>query len=179
MDTFCGHGALIILLAFGGFLGDERTNVCSSFQLNSIPLRNGFLPSSQTNERNPFAFNGSPSPHHPISISIKSPAMFSTATPESAESAQATENQQNSNGDDGEEEGIGAWVPLLSIKGMTGLGPQRITVMGIDLVVWHTEADQKKGEKIVWTAQVDACAHRLAPLSQGRVNPNTNCVECP
>lgn len=105
--------------------------------------------------------------------------MFSTATPESAESAQATENQQNSNGDDGEEEGIGAWVPLLSIKGMTGLGPQRITVMGIDLVVWHTEADQKKGEKIVWTAQVDACAHRLAPLSQGRVNPNTNCVECP
>jgi len=62
---------------------------------------------------------------------------------------------------------------------MTGLGPQKVTVMGVDLVVWHTEADEKKGETRAWTAQVDACAHRLAPLSQGRVDPETNCVECP
>ena len=69
---------------------------------------------------------------------------------------------------------------------MMGLGPQRITIMGIDLVEWDSEVDlQKKKKKenhdegIVWTAQVDACAHRLAPLSQGRVDPKTNCVECP
>jgi len=83
------------------------------------------------------------------------------------------------------EEGIGAWLPLASAKGLEGLGPQRITIMGIDLVVWHTataksnKKNDDSAEEMVWTAQVDACAHRLAPLSQGRVNPNTNCIECP
>lgn len=87
-----------------------------------------------------------------------------------------------------EEEGIGAWIPLGSAKGLKGLGPQRIRVMGIDLVVWHTTPvinnnnKKSKGsekEELIWTAQVDACTHRLAPLSQGRVNPDTNCIECP
>lgn len=76
-------------------------------------------------------------------------------------------------------------MPLASAKGLEGLGPQRITIMGIDLVVWHTTTntgDKTKDEsnkELVWTAQVDACTHRLAPLSQGRVNPDTNCIECP
>jgi len=93
-----------------------------------------------------------------------------------------------------QEEGIGAWIPLGSAKGLEGLGPQRIRLMGIDLVVWHTtgagtpnnNTDKKnkksKGpekQELIWTAQVDACTHRLAPLSQGRVNPKTNCIECP
>jgi nitrite reductase/ring-hydroxylating ferredoxin subunit len=104
-----------------------------------------------------------------------------------------------------QEEGIGAWIPLGSAKGLEGLGPQRIRLMGIDLVVWHTtgtapnndnsntdntdNTDKKKNKKsskgslekeeLIWTAQVDACTHRLAPLSQGRVNPKTNCIECP
>lgn len=26
---------------------------------------------------------------------------------------------------------------------------------------------------------MDACPHRLAPLSQGRVDPSTGCIECP
>mmetsp|Transcript_6608 Transcript_6608/g.9682 ORF Transcript_6608/g.9682 Transcript_6608/m.9682 type:complete len:446 (+) Transcript_6608:3-1340(+) len=51
--------------------------------------------------------------------------------------------------------------------------------MGVDFVVWHTPADEKKGENVQWTAQIDACTHRLAPLSQGRVDPNTKCIECP
>ena len=93
-----------------------------------------------------------------------------------------------------QEEGVGAWIPLGSAKGLEGLGPQRIRLMGIDLVVWHTtgagtpnnNTDKKnkksKGpekQELIWTAQVDACTHRLAPLSQGRVNPKTNCIECP
>lgn len=90
---------------------------------------------------------------------------------------------------DDDDEGIGAWIPLGSIKSLTGLGPQRITVMGMDLVVWHTtpeeekeeetSSDEKEATKMIWSAQTDACTHRLAPLSQGRVNPNTNCIECP
>jgi phenylpropionate dioxygenase-like ring-hydroxylating dioxygenase large terminal subunit len=63
------------------------------------------------------------------------------------------------------------------------------------LVVWYTtstttattttttqQEEEKEGrsdEKQIWSAQIDACTHRLAPLSQGRVNPNTKCIECP
>lgn len=30
-----------------------------------------------------------------------------------------------------------------------------------------------------WSVMSDACPHRLAPLSQGRVDPDTGCLECP
>ena len=50
------------------------------------------------------------------------------------------------------DEGIGAWIPIASASALTGLGPQRIEVMGLELVVWESN---------------DACPHRLAPLSQG------------
>jgi phenylpropionate dioxygenase-like ring-hydroxylating dioxygenase large terminal subunit len=68
------------------------------------------------------------------------------------------------------EEGIGAWIPIASAHALKGLGPQRIRVMGIDLVVWE-------GETL--SVMRDACPHRLAPLSQGRVDPETKCIECP
>jgi Phenylpropionate dioxygenase and related ring-hydroxylating dioxygenases, large terminal subunit len=86
-------------------------------------------------------------------------------------------NEENSCRELGKEESgmMGAWIPLASAQGLTGLGPQRVRVMGIDLVVWYAE----KGDEKVWSAQIDACTHRLAPLSQGRVNPKTNCIECP
>jgi len=106
-----------------------------------------------------------------------------------------TTTQQKEKEDDGmKEEGIGAWIPCASINSLQGLGPQRITIMNIDFVVWHTtpppqtkEGKKKKKKKspeqeqqeIEWIVQADACTHRLAPLSQGRVNPETNCIECP
>ncbi len=92
------------------------------------------------------------------------------------------------NDDDSDEGGVGAWIPFASISSLTGLGPQRITVMNVDFVIWHTtppsatkksKDSTKNGESMKWTVQADACSHRLAPLSQGRVNPETNCIECP
>jgi len=71
-----------------------------------------------------------------------------------------------------------AWIPIASASCLTGLGPQRIIVMGVDLVVWHSE-DSKDLEKKQWSVMMDACPHRLAPLSQGRVDPDTGCIECP
>lgn len=68
------------------------------------------------------------------------------------------------------EDRIGAWIPIASASALTGLGPQRIKVMGIDLVVWEGET---------WSVMSDACPHRMAPLSQGRVDPVTKCLECP
>jgi len=92
--------------------------------------------------------------------------------PDSVSSASADDEKEESN-----EERIGAWLPLASALGLTGLGPQQIRIMGIDLVVWHTPIDDDGAQE--WVAQVDACTHRLAPLSQGRVNPDTKCIECP
>ena len=77
---------------------------------------------------------------------------------------------------------LGAWMPLGSASALTGLGPTQIRVRGVDLAVWHKPLP--KGAKrcavaTEWSALVDACPHRLAPLSQGRVDPDSGCVQCP
>ena len=90
---------------------------------------------------------------------------------------------------------LGAWIPVGSAKALTGIGPQRIRVMGLDLVVWHKPVDenetkkakrklpwkksQMEGAATEWSILADVCPHRLAPLSQGRVDPETGCIECP
>ena len=71
-----------------------------------------------------------------------------------------------------DDDNIGAWVPIHSVSSLRGLGPQRITTMGLDLVVWE-------GLNETWSVMTDACPHRLAPLSQGRVDTETGCIECP
>jgi len=108
---------------------------------------------------------------------IKSIELFSSSTSTDEETDIKLQSDNN-------EEGVGAWIPLISVSSMKGLGPQRVKTMNLDLVVWHTPEEdgkkkKKKKEDVQWTVQVDACAHRLAPLSQGRVDPTTNCIECP
>ena len=71
-----------------------------------------------------------------------------------------------------DEENIGAWVPVHAVSSLQGLGPQQITIMGMEMVVWE-------GLNGTWSVMTDACPHRLAPLSQGRVDPETGCIECP
>ena len=77
---------------------------------------------------------------------------------------------------------LGAWMPLGSASSLTGLGPTQIRVCGVDLAGWHKPLPKyvKRGAAATeWSALVDACPHRLAPLSQGRVDPNSGCIECP
>ena len=82
---------------------------------------------------------------------------------------------------------LGAWVPVGSISSLTGITPIRIEIMGHDFVVWDK---QKKTKKIKtkknqqqqvqeWSVLLDMCPHRFAPLSIGRYNPDTQCIECP
>lgn len=55
------------------------------------------------------------------------------------------------------------WYPL-SVKGCTDPSrPHRAKLFGEDLVVWFDAAQQR------WRCFKDACPHRLAPLSEGRV----------
>ena len=102
-----------------------------------------------------------------------------------------TEPPQQPQDNDSSSAQLGAWVPVASVSSLVNLGPQRITIMNRDFVIWHQEETSKKDpktktksptippEELVWTVQTDACSHRFAPLSQGRVDPETQCIECP
>ena len=74
-----------------------------------------------------------------------------------------------------DDDNVGAWIPIASAHALRGLGPQQVRVMGLDLVVWNS-AEKADG---TWSVMADTCPHRLAPLSQGRVDPETGCIECP
>ena len=77
---------------------------------------------------------------------------------------------------------LGAWMPLGSASSLTGLNPTQIRVCGLDIAVWHKPLPKGSKKNVVateWSAMVDACPHRLAPLSQGRVDPDSGCIECP
>ncbi len=77
---------------------------------------------------------------------------------------------------------LGAWMPLGSAKALTGLNPVKIRLCGLKLAVWHKplpKGSRRDAVTTEWSAMVDACPHRLAPLSQGRVDPEMGCIECP
>lgn len=72
---------------------------------------------------------------------------------------------------------LGAWVPIGSVSSLEGLDPVPVEVFGTQLVVWK----KKKGDddEDSWSVLLDECPHRMAPLSQGRIDPKSNCIECP
>eukprot|EP00291_Cryptomonas_curvata_P018216 CAMPEP_0172166996 /NCGR_PEP_ID=MMETSP1050-20130122/9318_1 /TAXON_ID=233186 /ORGANISM="Cryptomonas curvata, Strain CCAP979/52" /LENGTH=244 /DNA_ID=CAMNT_0012837721 /DNA_START=174 /DNA_END=905 /DNA_ORIENTATION=- len=65
----------------------------------------------------------------------------------------------------------GAWLPIGSAKQLVGDVPESIELIGEKFVVWRNGT--------TWSVMRDVCPHRLAPLSQGRVDPTTGCIECP
>lgn len=56
------------------------------------------------------------------------------------------------------------WYPIMPLSELDKRRPHGKKVMGIDLVVWW---DKNLEE---WRVMDDACSHRLAPLSQGRID---------
>mmetsp|Transcript_45235 Transcript_45235/g.107216 ORF Transcript_45235/g.107216 Transcript_45235/m.107216 type:complete len:549 (-) Transcript_45235:301-1947(-) len=72
-----------------------------------------------------------------------------------------------------ESAGLGCWMPVASIEGLKDLNPHMVKIFNRNYAVWK---NTHTGE---WTVQTDACTHRLAPLSQGRVDEDTGCIECP
>lgn len=74
---------------------------------------------------------------------------------------------------EGDAASMGAWVPIGSVSCLQGLDPLAMDIMGRSFVVWRDPA------KDTWSVLTDECPHRMAPLSQGRIDPATNCLECP
>jgi nitrite reductase/ring-hydroxylating ferredoxin subunit len=67
---------------------------------------------------------------------------------------------------------IGAWVPVGSVSCLSGLDPTCLELFGHRFVVWQKFPTH-------WSVMMDECPHRFGPLSQGRVDPITKCIECP
>ena len=63
------------------------------------------------------------------------------------------------------------WYPVSPIQDLEKEGPNKITLLGIDMAVWFHKPTS------TWRAFKDMCPHRLVPLSEGRVE-NTGVLQC-
>lgn len=68
---------------------------------------------------------------------------------------------------------LGCWLPVASVSGIEDLLPMNVKIANIDCVVWKDSNEN-------WAVQKDECAHRLVPLSQGRISEDGGGrIECP
>ena len=65
-----------------------------------------------------------------------------------------------------------AWYPVHYLQDLDKSKPTPFTLLGKDIVIWW---DQKIAS---WQVFIDQCPHRLAPLSEGRINED-GLLECP
>lgn len=65
-----------------------------------------------------------------------------------------------------------AWYPIHYVKDLDKTRPTRFTLLERDVVIWWEARSQS------WRVLADRCPHRLAPLSEGRIN-EAGLLECP
>lgn len=65
-----------------------------------------------------------------------------------------------------------AWYPVHYVEDLDKTRPTRFTLLERDLVIWW------EPQAATWRVFVDQCPHRLAPLSEGRINEKGQ-LECP
>ena len=64
------------------------------------------------------------------------------------------------------------WYPLIPIEDLEPQKPKPITLLGKRLVIW------KPTKSETYRVFLDQCPHRLAPLSEGRIEPKTGNLMC-
>lgn len=64
------------------------------------------------------------------------------------------------------------WYPVYYVEDLDKKTPNAFTLLERNLVIWWDEKETQ------WRVFDDQCPHRLAPLSQGRINEQ-GCLECP
>jgi len=68
------------------------------------------------------------------------------------------------------------WFPVASTLELDEKRPTPVRIDGLDLVVWKVPG--QKGADEGWRVMLDQCPHRLAPLSEGRIEEKTGCLQC-
>ncbi|MGK7916389.1 MAG: Rieske 2Fe-2S domain-containing protein [Prochloraceae cyanobacterium] len=64
------------------------------------------------------------------------------------------------------------WYPLTPIEDLDRKRPTAVTLLGLRLVIWKPRSSQ------AYQVFLDQCPHRLAPLSEGRVDEKTGNLMC-
>ncbi|ELS03346.1 ring-hydroxylating dioxygenase, large terminal subunit [Xenococcus sp. PCC 7305] len=64
------------------------------------------------------------------------------------------------------------WYPLVPIEDINPQKPLPATLLGIPLVIWKPSSSQ------TYQVFLDRCPHRLAPLSEGRIDDKTDNLMC-
>ncbi|BAY37468.1 cell death suppressor protein Lls1 homolog [Nostoc sp. NIES-2111] len=64
------------------------------------------------------------------------------------------------------------WYPVSPIEDLDPKRPTPVTVLGIRLVIWKPQSSE------TFRVFLDECPHRLAPLSEGRVDDKTGNLMC-
>ncbi len=64
------------------------------------------------------------------------------------------------------------WYPVYYVDDLDKTKPNSFTLLEQDIVIWWDQS------QTTWRAFIDQCPHRLAPLSQGRIN-ESGLLECP
>ena len=113
----------------------------------------------------------SPSPPSPSPPADGAPQPRTPPPPQMALAADERPSVDNPPSD----EGIWAeqWWPLCFAAHTSKAEPVPMKLLGAPLVVWW---DAVGG---AWRCTLDRCAHRLAPLSEGRIADDGRCIECP
>jgi nitrite reductase/ring-hydroxylating ferredoxin subunit len=63
------------------------------------------------------------------------------------------------------------WWPIAVVSQLNDKNPTAAMLLGIPLVIW-------KDGSGAWSVLEDRCPHRLAPLSEGRVEPSDGTLQC-
>ena len=64
------------------------------------------------------------------------------------------------------------WYPLSPVEDIDPIRPTPVTLLGIRLVIWKPKSSE------TYQVFLDQCPHRLAPLSEGRVDEKTGNLMC-
>jgi phenylpropionate dioxygenase-like ring-hydroxylating dioxygenase large terminal subunit len=64
------------------------------------------------------------------------------------------------------------WYPLAPLEDLNPQRPTSVTLLNQRLVIWKPPASQ------TYSVFLDYCPHRLAPLSEGRIDPQTGQLMC-
>ena len=64
------------------------------------------------------------------------------------------------------------WYPVHYVEDLDKTRPTAFTLLEKKIVIWWEEKNNQ------WSVFEDQCPHRLAPLSEGRIN-ESGCLECP
>lgn len=64
------------------------------------------------------------------------------------------------------------WYPLSPVEDLDPKQPTSVTLLGLRLVIWKPKSSQ------TYRVFLDQCPHRLAPLSEGRIDAQTGNLMC-